>query len=68
MSFGTTIQIFLPDGNPRSIKLAEITSRTLQAILIPRAELDEAGARKELRQCSVYFLLSLAKIAKLRSD
>lgn len=57
MTFGTTIQIFLPDGNPRSIKLAEITSRTLEAILIPRAKLDEARSRKELEQCSVYFLI-----------
>jgi uncharacterized protein DUF4357 len=57
MSFGTTIQIFLPDGNPRSIKLAEITSRTLQAILIPRAKLNEAGSRKELQRCSIYFLI-----------
>ena len=57
MSFGTTIQIFLPDGNPRSIKLAEITSRTLQAILIPRAKLDDAKKRQELRRCSVYYLI-----------
>ena len=57
MSFGTTIQIFLPDGNPRSLKLAEITNRTIQAILIPRAKLDEAINRSELQQCSVYFLI-----------
>lgn len=57
MSFGTTIQIFLPDGNPRSLKLAEITSRTLQAILIPRAKLAEAKKRQELAQCSIYFLI-----------
>lgn len=60
MSLGTTIQIFLPDGNPRSIKLAEITSRTLQATLIPRAKLIEAGSRDELQRCSVYFLIGSA--------
>jgi len=27
-----TIQIFLPDGNARSVRIAEITSRTVQAI------------------------------------
>ena len=32
MAIGTTIQVFLPDGNPRSLKIAEITSRTIQAI------------------------------------
>ena len=36
---GKTIQIYLPDGNPRSIKIAEITSRTVQVVLIPRAKL-----------------------------
>lgn len=57
MSHGATIQIFLPDGNPRSLKIAEITSRTLQAILIPRAKMHEAEARKELTQGGVYFLI-----------
>lgn len=57
MSLGTTIQIYLPDGNPRSLKIAEITNRTLQAILIPRAKLETADRRPELRQCSVYFLV-----------
>lgn len=54
---GKTIQIFLPDGNPRSIKIAEITSRTVQAILIPRANLDFAGTRNELSNVGVYFLV-----------
>jgi hypothetical protein len=31
---GKTIQIFLPDGNPRSVKIAEITSRTVQVLLV----------------------------------
>jgi hypothetical protein len=54
---GKTIQIFLPDGNPRSVKIAEITSRTVQAILIPRANLDFAGTRSELSSVGVYFLI-----------
>lgn len=54
---GTTIQVFLPDGNPRSIKMAEITSRTVQAVLIPRAKLDEAAKRAELKNVGVYFLI-----------
>ena len=29
-----TIQIFLPDGSPRSVKIAEITNRVVKAILI----------------------------------
>ncbi|NQT96241.1 MAG: GIY-YIG nuclease family protein [Candidatus Marinimicrobia bacterium] len=57
MEIGKTIQIFLPDGNPRSLKIAEITSRTVQAILIPRAKLDVAYKRAELKNVSVYFLI-----------
>ena len=33
---GKTIQIFLTDGTPRGIKLAEITSNIEQAVFIPR--------------------------------
>ena len=57
MALGKTIQIFLPDGNPRSLKIVEITSRTVQAILIPRAKLDDAGKRQELKNVGVYFLI-----------
>ena len=57
MATGTTIQVFLPDGNPRSLKIAEITSRTVQAILIPRAKLDEAFQRPELKNVGIYFLV-----------
>jgi hypothetical protein len=54
---GKTIQIFLPDGNPRSLKIAEITSRTVQVVLIPRAKLDLASTRKELSSVGIYFLV-----------
>jgi len=57
MAFGTTIQIFLPDGNPRSLKIAEITSRTVQSMLIPRAKLEEAYKRSELKNVGIYFLI-----------
>jgi hypothetical protein len=55
MNLGKTIQIFLPDGNPRSIKIAEITSRTVQAVLIPRSKLEYAATRNELNNVGVYF-------------
>jgi hypothetical protein len=57
MSLGTTIQVFLPDGNPRSIKIAEITSRTVQAILFPRARFEDAIKRSEFKNVSVYFFI-----------
>ena len=54
---GKTIQIYLPDGNPRSIKIAEITSRTIQAIQIPRSKLATAFSREELKNVGIYFLI-----------
>jgi hypothetical protein len=54
---GKTIQIYLPDGNPRGVKIAEITSRTVQVILIPRAQLDFACSRRELENVGIYFLV-----------
>ncbi len=56
MIIGKTIQVFLPDGNPRSIKIAEITSRTVQAIMFPRAKLEEVSKRDELKNVGIYFL------------
>jgi len=51
-----TIQIFLPDGNPRGIRIAEITSRTVQVCLAPRASLDLALKRDELAAPGLYVL------------
>jgi hypothetical protein len=53
---GRTIQIFLPFGSPRGIKIAEITNRTVQAVYIPRNQLDDAGKRIEVTNVGVYFL------------
>lgn len=56
-TLGKTIQIFLPDGNPRGLKIAEFTSRTVQTILVPRAQLAFACSRKELSNVGLYFLI-----------
>lgn len=55
MATGTMIQVFLPDGNPRSLKIAEITSWTVQAIIKSRAKLDEAVQCPELKKCGDLF-------------
>ena len=47
-----TIQIFLPDGSPRSIKIAEITNRTISAVFIPRNKLNRANKRDEIQNCT----------------
>ncbi len=55
-ALGRTIQIFLPTGAPRGIRIAELTTRTVQAVLIPQSELLQAKQRPELDQIAVYFL------------
>ena len=56
MSRPQTIQIFLPDGSPRSIKIAELTNRVVQAIFIPRNKLEFVGQRPEVKNVGIYFL------------
>jgi hypothetical protein len=51
-----TIQIFLPDGNPTSIRIADITNRMITAVLIPRSKLGDVAARQEVRRYGIYFL------------
>ena len=52
-----TIQIFLPSGDPRGIRIAEVTTRIVQAIEVPRSRLKEFFAMPECQQVGVYFLL-----------
>ena len=54
-----TIQIFLPDGNPTSIKIADLTNRMIVAVLIPRNKLTECGIRPEVRKYGIYFLFGV---------
>lgn len=51
-----TIQIYLPDGNPQHIRIAEITSRTVQLIAISRSQIEDGVKRSELEGVGVYFL------------
>lgn len=53
---GKTIQVFLTDGSPRGIKLAEITSNIELAVFIPRVQMNDAGKRAEVCLPGVYFL------------
>jgi hypothetical protein len=36
-----TIQIFLPAGDPRGMRMAEITTRIVRVIEVPRSQLGE---------------------------
>lgn len=53
-----TIQIFLPSGDPQGIRLAELTTRIVQVIEVPRALLGIFLAMPESRQVAVYFLVA----------
>ncbi len=51
-----TIQIFLPGGDPRGIRIAEITTRIVQVIEVPRSLLQDFIAMPESDQVALYFL------------
>ena len=53
-----TIQIFLPGGDPRGIRIAEITTRIVQVIEVPRSLLEDFFKMPESGQVAVYFLVS----------
>ena len=52
-----TIQIFLPSGDPRGIRIAEITTRIVQVIEVPRSLLQEFIKMPESGQVALYVLI-----------
>ena len=52
-----TIQIYLPGGDPRGIRVAEITTRIVQVIEVPRSLLADFFKMPEANQVAVYFLV-----------
>lgn len=52
-----TIKLFLPRGDAKSLRTAEISNWTGKAIAAPRTEIDNLLARDELKQSGVYILL-----------
>jgi hypothetical protein len=53
---GKTIQIYVPSGDPRQMRIAEITTRIVRAFEIPRSQLSEFMHRPESSQVGVYLL------------
>ncbi|WP_154222306.1 GIY-YIG nuclease family protein [Marinicella rhabdoformis] len=51
-----TIQIFLPEGSPTSVKEAELTNRLINTIWFPRTAMDKAAKREISQYTGVYFL------------
>lgn len=57
MSRPQTIQIFLPSGDPRGMRVAEITTRIVRVIEVPRSQLAAFLKMPEAQQVGVYFLI-----------
>src|SRR5690554_4986536 len=53
-----TIQIFLPDGDPSGIRIAELTTSIIRVIEVPRSELGSFLGMSESKQVGLYFLVS----------
>jgi hypothetical protein len=51
-----TIKLFLPRGDAKSLRTAEISNWTGKAIAAPRTELDELLQREELAKAGIYIL------------
>lgn len=52
-----TLQIFLPEGTPSGIQVAELTTRIIQAVSIPKTRLQAFAERnKEVNHVGTYFL------------
>ena len=57
MSRPQTIQIFLPMGDPRGMRVAEITTRIVRVVEVPRSQLADFLKLPESQQVGVYFLM-----------
>jgi hypothetical protein len=54
---GKTIRIFLADGEPNGILLAEISNWTGKVLVAPRSQLDQLSKREEVRRTGVCLLV-----------
>jgi hypothetical protein len=52
-----TIKLFLPRGDAKSLRTAEISNWTGKAVAAPRTELEDLLAREELDKAGVYILI-----------
>lgn len=60
-----TIQIFLPTGNPRGIRSAEMTTRTVRLIEVPRIHMKEFLTMEDSAQVGLYFLVGSDELNRL---
>lgn len=53
-----TIQIYLPSGDPRGLRVASLTTNIVQVIEVPRTLLSEFYSMPEQQRVGIYFLIS----------
>ena len=56
-----TIQIYLPGGDPRGLRVAELTTRIVQVLEVPRTLLADFIKMPESNQVAVYFLFGTSE-------
>jgi hypothetical protein len=57
MRSSATIKLFLPHGDPKRLRTAEVSNWTGKALAAPRTELEDLIRREELDKSGAYFLL-----------
>ena len=58
-----TIQLYHPDGNPRGLRISELTTSVVRVIEVPRTHLGAFQKLPESRQVGLYFLFGGDKSA-----
>lgn len=56
MNPSVTIKLFLPFGDPKRVRTAEISNWSGKAVAAPRSDLDDLLARPELKKAGIYVL------------
>ncbi|MCC7000922.1 MAG: GIY-YIG nuclease family protein [Gemmatimonadaceae bacterium] len=56
---GRSIRIFMPDGSPTGLRMAEVGMSTVKAVACSRTSLDQLDKRAEARRTGVYILVGL---------
>lgn len=59
MNHSATIKIFLPYGNPKSVRIAELSNWSGKAIAAPRSEIEKLLLRPEMNKPGIYLLLGV---------
>lgn len=58
LSHPRTIQIYLPEGDPRGIRVGELTTSIVRVIELPRALVNKFQGMPEAKQVGLYFLVN----------